>query len=334
MKRFTIGSLTILMIILILPPQFSCKKIDLKREVLVLTDPAESVSANSATLLGNIVDPGEDDSFSEYGFVYSTTGDPNVDDQKIIAGTNWKTGSFSSQITGLASNTNYFFRSYVSSNDGEVYGNINSFTTSQNGGPVSEWLHYDDGSNFDGIGLNEGGSFDVAIRFTPQQLASYNGFLVTRIKFFPKIGLPVEYSVEIFEGPQPTLDDQVLEQFVEFPAIDEWNDVSLIEPHTIDATQELWVGYYIAGQDPGTFPAGIDDGPGEAGFGDMISVDNLESWISLAEADIDANWNIQVFVTNEAGEEIPMTRELPEQTRRSENPGKASGFSSSKKSVQ
>ncbi|MCF8364948.1 MAG: hypothetical protein K9H16_04155 [Bacteroidales bacterium] len=416
MKRIITIKLLILSLVLILPPQFySCKKIDIRREVLLQTLPAESITFHSAVLKGTIVDAGEDGSIKEYGFVYGTVTNPGVADSKAIEGNSSpQVGAIGTVVDGIESNTTYYFKTYTIEEDGKLtYGNVNSFKTLPNpdatvpdvgtlqvleispigakvrgvvvddggasvtrrgfcistnplpninedpftengmgtgeflhvfnnltpnteyyvrayaenqlgvgyggqlvfitqegGGLITAWLFYDDGVNVDGIGLNEGGSFDVAIRFTPDQLEQYNGFKITKIKFFPKIGSPVEYFLEIFTGDNPTLEDQVYDQWVENPDIDMWNDVSLEIPHVIDASQELWVGYFITNQEALTYPAGIDNGPGQIGYGDLISIDDLSSWVTLHDADLDANWNIQVFVTNESGLEMPMTRTL------------------------
>jgi hypothetical protein len=170
--------------------------------------------------------------------------------------------------------------------------------------------------NFDGIGLGEGGNFDVAIRFTPDQLAPYNGLQITKFKIFIRDSFPVEYYLEIFEGNDPTVEDLVYEQFVESPLANQWNEIDLDEPHIIDASAELWVGYFVVNQPAGSFPAGIDEGPGVAGFGDLIGIGNPLEWQSLSNAGIEGNWNLQVFVTNLSGEEVPMTRNAPGNTSR------------------
>ncbi|PKP36187.1 MAG: hypothetical protein CVT97_09485, partial [Bacteroidetes bacterium HGW-Bacteroidetes-14] len=46
---------------------------------------------------------------------------------------------------------------------------------------ISAWLGWDDGVNNDAIGLQGGGTFNVAVRFTPAQLAQYAGTSLTKI---------------------------------------------------------------------------------------------------------------------------------------------------------
>jgi|GEM_PF-2412224 len=423
MKSKLLIKLLVICLVLVLPPQFfSCKKIDIEKIVLLRTLPAQDTTYNSAVLNGEVIDAGENGSISEYGFVYGSSNNLTLDDEKAIIGTTTpKVDSIQVFVDSLESNTTYYFKAYAIEKDGKTtFGNISSFkttippgatapvvgavevlnisaynatakglveddggvnvtrrgfcistepqpniaddfftqngtgtgefehtfinltpetqyyvrayaenavgitygeeltfTTEESGGVVNEWLFYDDGVNDDGIGLTDGGSFDVAIRFTPQQLEPYNGFKVSKITFFPKVGLGVEYYVEILTGQNPTINDLVYDQFVENPLIDEWNTVDLDTLHVIDASRELWIGYYIKYQPVGSYPAGIDAGPGENGYGDMISVDNLSTWGTLGDAEYYANWNIRVFVTNEEGVEMPMTREIPVHAERS-----------------
>lgn len=437
MKRYTIALSIIIVFVLVLPQHFSCNKIDLKREVLLRTGSTEDITYNSAKLLGTIVDAGEDNSFSEYGFVLSSTGTPTINDTKLIAGTSWKSGAYFANISGLSGNTDYYYRSYVRADYGDVYGNINqfttevspnatpptvitlsvnniaensatahgnvtedggatidrrgfcistdpmpnidddlfsendsglgeyqnfftnlepeteyyvrayaenqmgiaygdqvSFTTTQGGEPVNEWLHYDDGENYDGIGLVEDGNFDVVIRFTPQELAAYAGMAITKFRIYVLEDLSIDYYVEIFEGEQPTINDLVYEQLVETPSATDWTEVTLEEPYYIDPSQEIWVGYYVSGSVAGLYPAGIDNGPAEAGYGDIIGTGNPIQWGLLTNGGIDGNWNIQIFVTTEAGEEVQMTREQPAKPTRKTEKGSPASFQSLNQSAQ
>lgn len=431
-QNFTLRFIMVVLLALIAHQYHSCKKIDLERQVLIRTLSAEEVTPFSASLKADIIDAGEADDVTGYGFVFATNANPTINDRSVEKGTSMVTGTFESVVDALLNNTTYYFRGYASMAGGEVYygneqsfktlpgnvttptvmtvqvsnitqteatisGNITDnggapvtrrgfcigtspnptisgpssdngsgagqfnhtfagldenttyhvrayaensvgvaygqdlqFTTGSGGGPINEWLHYDDGVNYDGIGLIDGGSFDVAIRFTPQQLQPYIGCQITRVVLFPKVGAPVEYTIEIMEGQNPTLDDIVYEQYVEFPLIDQWNFIQLNQPYLIDGSVELWVGYYIENQEADTYPAGVDDGPGETGFGDLISLDNMDTWNTLSEIGINANWNLQIFVTNQAGEEILMQREPGPNKERNVSSGSGSKVISSK----
>jgi len=115
------------------------------------------------------------------------------------------------------------------------------------------------------------------------------------------------FSTEIFEGTNLTGMQPVSCQEIESPVLDHWNEITLLEPHSINASNELLVGYLVYNQLAGDYPAGIDAGPAQVGFGDLISFDDGATWESLTEAsgyEINANWNIQVYVTNEKGQMI------------------------------
>jgi len=163
----------------------------------------------------------------------------------------------------------------------------------------SPWLHWDDGVNNDGIGLTDGGSFVVAARFTPTELANYDGFNLTTMSIFPR-GATTQYVLQVATGANAA--NLVLDQPVTV-VIDQWNEFTLTTPVTIDATQELWIGYACNNQPAEEFPAGCDAGPAVDNYGDMISTDGGASWVSLhvAVPEINSNWNIQGFVTNAKG---------------------------------
>ena len=94
----------------------------------VTTSSALSISTNSAVLGGNVTSDGNA-TVTERGIVYSTTQNPTIANTKTAIGTG--TGSFSSNVTGLAANTTYYVRAYAINSQGTAYGNGISFTTSQ-----------------------------------------------------------------------------------------------------------------------------------------------------------------------------------------------------------
>lgn len=302
MKTSLLRSLVFLVVIVFMAlVAQNCKKVDIVRIALVKTHEVSNITTNSASMSGDIIDAGEQ--VVSYGFVIATFQNPTITDQKVEAGTSAKTGSFSGIVSGLAQNTTYWVRSYVEGASETVYGENRSFKTVA--GTSSAWLNYDNGQNADGIGLIEGGNFDVAIRFSPEQLAPYNGFRVTKIKFFLRMFYSSQFSVEIFTGSSlDALSLAYLEE-VNSPLPDQWNEVVLETDFQIDASKEMLVGYWIYGQSAGYFPAGLDSGPATVGFGDLISMDDGVTWSSLTESStFNGNWNIQVFVTNEAGKEL------------------------------
>ncbi len=177
-------------------------------------------------------------------------------------------------------------------------------TWSEPGGGSGEeqWIHYDNGENSDGIGTGGAADFDVAIRFTPEQLADFGNMYVTKVRFFPKEA-SCEYSIKVWQGENAA--NLLVEQPVANPTIDDWNEVELDNPVLIDNSQELWIGYRCNAQTG--YPAGVDAGPAEDGYGDMIYFQG--AWITLIDAnpDLNFNWNIQGWVSNSARGDVAST---------------------------
>ena len=172
------------------------------------------------------------------------------------------------------------------------------------GGVTGEWIGWDQGVYGNAIGLTEGGEFYVASRWDPAALAPYDGYELTKISFFPHSDVPTTYELMVWTGANAgTL---VLTQPVTTFVFDDFNEVDLDTPVTIDASQELWFGYatnHVALE----YPAGTDPGPAIAGYGDMITMDGGSNWDSLAGLGLDYNWLLQGYVMGSDGEAIALT---------------------------
>lgn len=101
------------------------------------TSAASDVGAVSVTANGNITDIGTA-SPDERGFVYDTTprSDPgntapgsSAYSNSITESGTFGTGAFTGSITGLASSTTYYIRSYAHNTDGYAYGSEINFTS-------------------------------------------------------------------------------------------------------------------------------------------------------------------------------------------------------------
>lgn len=107
----------ILMLLILLD---SCKK-DEKADLPDLTtNNASNITATTASCGGNITNDGDAD-ITARGVCWSTSQKPTVADSKSTDGKG--TGSFSSNISGLTSNTNYYLRAYATNSAGTGYGN-------------------------------------------------------------------------------------------------------------------------------------------------------------------------------------------------------------------
>lgn len=157
--------------------------------------------------------------------------------------------------------------------------------------PANSWLYWDNRNNYSGIGLSEDGSFSAAARWTPDQLEQYEGASVTKIEYFVREGF-TSLKLKIWRGYPPSV---VRIKDVTLTTIpNEWNICELPYPFPIDVSLSLWVGYTV--EAPGdTFPAGIDNGPGVKGSGDMINT-GTNYWYSVSNNGYNNNWNIAVYL--------------------------------------
>lgn len=153
------------------------------------------------------------------------------------------------------------------------------------------WIHWDDGENDDAIGLVNGGTFDVAALFDTDFLLDYEGMYLTKIRFFPRSNV-TEYALKVWWGSTLVVDQPV------FPNINEWNLIDLDTPVMIDAAEDLLIGYTCIDQPAGQFPAGNDNGPAIAGYGDLIrfSGNDWQSMYSIDPTQFNFNWNIQGYL--------------------------------------
>jgi PKD repeat protein len=158
-------------------------------------------------------------------------------------------------------------------------------------------LHYDDGVNVAGIGLDGGGTFAGAIKFTSTQLADYEDWYLTSVRFFPSLfATPASCTLKIWEGEGA--ENLVYQQAVNSINWDEWNEIPLNQAHVIDATTSLWFGFEFT-HVPAEYPLGHDTGPASIGFGDLIFYTG--QWWSLKDDfGIDVNWNIQGLVAEQS----------------------------------
>ncbi len=168
--------------------------------------------------------------------------------------------------------------------------------------PASEgnWMHWDDGENSDAVGGENIEMFDAAIRFTPDDLQSYDGQFLTRVSAF-FASTDAEFLIRVWQGGnQNYAGNLMVDQAVEYPVANEWNNIELENPVQIDASQELWIGYRVINAN-GAYPAGTDNGPAIPFKGDMILYGS--DWLSMSDYfSWDINWNIQGFVVENGRE--------------------------------
>ncbi len=96
----------------------------------VTTQAVTGIGTTTATGNGNITDLGAPDP-TAHGVCWNTGGAPTTADNHTDEGAAAATGAFTSGLTGLSPNTNYYVRAYATNTTGTVYGIEVSFTTAQ-----------------------------------------------------------------------------------------------------------------------------------------------------------------------------------------------------------
>jgi len=94
----------------------------------VTTQAVSSITTTTATGNANITDLGNPNP-TAHGVVWNTGGTPTTADSYTDKGAAASTGAFTSNITGLSSNTTYYVRAYATNTAGTAYGSEVSFTT-------------------------------------------------------------------------------------------------------------------------------------------------------------------------------------------------------------
>jgi len=171
-----------------------------------------------------------------------------------------------------------------------------------NGVPgVPGWIHYDDGTNVDGIGTGGAATFDVAAKFDSGTMYAYSGMEISKINYFPR-SANTAYTLKVWTGVDGSLAPTTLVYSqVHVPTVLQWNEVVLTTPVPIAGNQAVWIGYenVVSVIDAATddyYPAGCDAGPAIVGYGDLIS---LGTWESMFQSySLNYNWNIQAYLDN------------------------------------
>ena len=96
----------------------------------VTTNSVINIMQTTAICGGNVTDQGNSD-VTARGVCWSTSQNPTISDSHTTDG--WGTGSFTSNLTGLITNTPYFVRAYSTNSFGTAYGNQISFSTQPGG---------------------------------------------------------------------------------------------------------------------------------------------------------------------------------------------------------
>jgi hypothetical protein len=160
------------------------------------------------------------------------------------------------------------------------------------GSVADQYIHWDNGSIYGGLGFGAPMTFNVASRWPVADIAPYGGTYLKKIRFVPA-DANAAYTLKVWKGTDAST--LLLSQVVTDPIIGGWNEVALTTPILIDGTEELWFGYEII-QTVDGYPAGLGSGPAVVRKGDMINAGY--GWFSVKEAwGWEFNWTLQGFVS-------------------------------------
>lgn len=176
------------------------------------------------------------------------------------------------------------------------------------------WLHWDGQNTGNSVGTGGPVDFDVAQRFEPADLLAHDGKFLTRILFLPREA-SCTYSVRAWVGGNIAAPEMmIVDQVVQNPVIDEWNEVFLDIPVFVDASKELWIGF--RSNTTTGHPAGCDVGPAINGKGNMINLAG-QGWITLLEAasTLNFNWNVRGLLEEMDAKSAPATIALKDSDR-------------------
>ena len=182
---------------------------------------------------------------------------------------------------------------------------IKAITSPGNQKQDDTYLHFDDGTNQNAIGLSKYyGDFQEAIRLTPTELHDYAGQTIdslhlhygyegmrasTHVEAFVKI-----YDADTATNPGPLL----LNQTMAVPPNPCWMDVTLTTPILINGSKDIWVAIHWY-TDAGDYPAGCDGGPYVPRKGDWTNLNGY--WIEMGVFGFNLNWNLWAHVTTNNG---------------------------------
>lgn len=161
--------------------------------------------------------------------------------------------------------------------------------------PPTDWLHFDDGTNTNALGLTAGGTFEYGIRLTPDELTGYDGCELTTVRHHHgwegSTAPSVSGNIKIYDEGDATSPGTLLHtQSYTTLDVPGWEDYTLTTPITIDETKDLWICLEVTHQ-AGEYPAGMDPGPAVDGKGDWIYLDP-GPWEEVQDLGFDINWNL------------------------------------------
>lgn len=249
---------------------------------------------SEAYLYGQIIDD-YDMEIENFGFCWSTSGTPTVNDHVIFSYEFYEEDYFYGFMSNLNPNTTYYVRAFAENEKGIGYGEKKSFKTTSGSGN-GQWYYYDNGQFVDAIGYT-GGSFYWGVMFPA---GSFTSGSITKVAAFDYESM--NGTVSIYTGGSTAPGTLQGSKSVSFTGTNGFKEFEFSSPIYVGSSSNVWVVFYKSSGD--TYPASCCENTGNAN-GRWISTDG-SSWFDLLEADLGYTFMIRAYITsNGKCEEMP-----------------------------
>ena len=147
--------------------------------------------------------------------------------------------------------------------------------------------------------------FRIAMRFSTEDLAEYDGMELSKISFVP-YEAGVTYNLKVWTGGGDlNPGTEVYTQAVSGNDLNlelVWNTIELNEPVAIDSSKEMWIGIACEGEKKGS--AGVDVGPLQKdGYSNLVYFKGEWTTITAINSQAVYNWCLEATIKIHDGEE-------------------------------
>jgi len=151
-------------------------------------------------------------------------------------------------------------------------------------------------------------TWQAAIRFTPDELSSYDGWTINTVRFYHAYGqgeelVPHDGTVYVYDQGTSVSPGDILTQEAFTADVADWISIPLSAPVTIDASKDLWISVETTYDAEKTHYFGLGSSPAEPEKSQWIYHDS-EGWKEIQEYDpseprLDSDWFIGAIAEGE-----------------------------------
>ena len=216
----------------------------------------------------------------------------NAVKSSIAGGGHREMSPWTGRTIELPAGTKYVaFRHYNSYDMNYLFIDDVTITAGAKGNRDGQWYYYDNGTNYNAMGLQSGGGFYWGIMFPAGSFESGN---LSKISYFDSAAHSGQ--VLISQGGTTAPGTQIYAQNYTTTGAESVIEINMSDPVAVDNTQNLWVvmhntsGQYVASYDGAS--------PGQTN-GSWLSTDGAEWYESLYSATnggYGGNWNLRAYI--------------------------------------